>query len=210
MGGIVRGLGETLGLVKSKPEEVAPEFGEELFQRNMQGFDELGQDPETKKRRAMIEKAIADQLGGLEDNSAGRKADYMEDMGRSFATDTQNLARAKGGTGNLASALRPSGEMYDAQARATSRGLNDLYSQATDDISKLGGASQDLYQQDYQRAAGKSGVLAGETQSRRNQANTNADNRWNATQARNKALSGTVSQLQKNAASAVGGMSGGG
>lgn len=192
MGGIVRGVGETLGLVKPKAQEVAPEYGQELFQQSTKAFEDLGNDPALQRQRELINKALEQQLGQLDDNAAGRKQMFQEDMSRQFSGDVQNLARARGGTGTLASALRPSGNMYDSQARATSRGLNDLYGQALNDLGAASNIRGDMYGQDERRAAGLSGVYQGEAQSRRAQANTNADNRWNANQARNKALAGTI------------------
>lgn len=202
MGGIVRGVGETLGLVKPKAQEVAPEYGQELFQQSTEAFKDVGNDPALQKQRELINKALEEQLGQLEDNAAGRKQMFQEDMSRQFSGDVQNLARARGGTGTLASALRPSGNMYDSQARATSRGLNDLYGQALNDLGSASNIRGDMYGQDMQKAAGLSGVYQGEAQSRRQQANTNADNRWNANQARNTALSGTLQGAAKAAGAA--------
>lgn len=209
MGGIVRAVGEATGLVKPKAQNVAPEYGQELFQQSTGAFNEVGKDPALMRQRELISKALEAQLGGLEDNAAGRKANFQEDMARGFAADTQNLARARGGTGTLASALRPSGDMYDSQARATSRGLNDLYGQAMQDLGSAANVQGGLYDQDYRKAAGLSGIYQGEAQSRRQQANTNADNEWNSNMSRNKALSGTISRLQDNAAKAAGSTGGG-
>lgn len=202
MGGIVRGLGETLGVVKPKAQEVAPEYGQELFQQGLEAFKNVGQDPASQRQRDLINQALESQLGQLDNNAAGRKQMFQEDMSRQFAGDTQNLARARGGTGTLASALRPSGQMYDAQARQTARGLNDLYGQALNDLSSASNVRQGMIGQDLQRAQGMSGAFQNEARARRDQANTNADNRWNANQSRNKALAGTLEGAAKAAGAA--------
>lgn len=184
MGGVVKNfgqsLGESLGILKPKAEEVSPEYGQELFQQGLEAFKNVGQDPASQRQRDLINQALESQLGQLDNNAAGRKQMFQEDMSRQFAGDTQNLARARGGTGTLASALRPSGQMYDAQARQTARGLNDLYGQAMNDLSSASNIRSGMQQQDLQRAQGMSGVFTGEAKARRDQANTNADARWNS------------------------------
>lgn len=210
MGGVVKNfgqsLGESLGILKPKAEEVSPEYGQELFQKGESAFKDLGSDPNLQKQRELINKALEGQLGQLDNNAAGRKRMFEEDMSRQFSGDVQNLARARGGTGTLASALRPSGNMYDSQARATSRGLNDLYGQAMQDLGSASNIRSDLYGQDAQKAAGLSGIYQGEAQARRAQANTNADARWNAAGVQRAAQS----KQQENAMKMVGmGMSGG-
>src|ERR1044072_4373489 len=93
----------------------------------------------TNDMRNGINSAALSELANLQNNAAGRKKTFSEDMARSFGANLQNRARAAGGTGNLAQALSAPGSMYDAQAREEARGYNDLLSQATRDLSTLGG-----------------------------------------------------------------------
>lgn len=112
----------------------------------------------TAAERGQIQNILSGQLGQLENNAAGRKKNYEEDMARSFGNDVQSRARSAGGTGNLAQALSPTGSMYDSEARALSRGYNDLYSQATKDLGSLQGVQGNLNAQDFQRANATAGL----------------------------------------------------
>lgn len=222
MGGLVKAaggfLGNTLeasGAKRMDAQETNPEAYSALYEDALRELNAVGNSADSKWRaeqskqqRGALGGVLMDQIGGLEDNAAGRKQNFLEDQSRAFGADVQNLARAKGGTGTLAQALRPTSGMYDSQARATSRGLNDLYSQATQDLGTLsnvygGFESQDIARrnQEQDRANSIAGVYQGELASRRGQINQNADNRFNTGVQQAKAHAGTLQ--------AVGGMAGG-
>lgn len=130
----------------------------------------------TKDMRDALQRSIQGQLAGLDNNAEGRKKNFEEDMARSFGNDMQSRARAAGGTGTLAQVLNPRGEMYDAQARQTARGYNDLYSQATNDIGKLTGMQGQLEGQDAQRANSLASLRMQRINQRTGVANQNVGN----------------------------------
>lgn len=180
---VIGGLGFGGGAGEAKDYASNPEAYKELYESALAQMQGVGGDKDSMAQRASINNILQGQLGDLENNAAGRKQNFMEDMSRGFQADTQNLARARGGTGTLAQALRPSGEMYDAQARATSRGLNDLYSQATQDLGSLQGVQGNLYGQDMSKATNLANIYGRELDSRRGTQTQNLENQWNAQQA---------------------------
>lgn len=209
MGGIVKtakniggNLLEATGLKRSDPQQVDPTMYAELYNQAMSEMQNVGQDAASKANRQKVEQSLGGMLGGLENNSAARKQNYMEDMARGFQADAQSLARAKGGTGSLQQALRPSGQMYDAQARAQSRGLVDLYGQGVQDLSNLQGVQGNLQGQDLNRAQGIGNLAMRELQMRRGSVSDNAEAQWNAATQQQKALGGTMAA----AGAAFGGM----
>jgi hypothetical protein len=199
---------ESLGLKRPDAQEVDPQAFSELYNQAMEEMRGVGQDAASKANRKKVEESLGGMLGELENNSAARKQNYMEDMARGFQADTQSLARARGGTGSLQQALRPSGQMYDAQARAQSRGLVDLYGQGVQDLSSLQGVQGNLQGQDLSRAQGIGNLATKELDSRRGQLNTNADSRWQANQAQNAAIGKTREQAMKMAGMAAKGGAG--
>lgn len=206
---IGRGFGIGGGAGEARDYASDPEAYKELYEQALMQMKGVGQDEASLKNRKSIENVLGGQLEGLEDNAAGRKQNFMEDMSRGFQADTQNLARARGGTGTLAQALRPSGEMYDAQARATSRGLNDLYSQATQDLGSLQGVQGNLQGQDLNRAQGVTNVYQRELDSRRGTNTQNLENQWNAQQAmygrQQKTAEMLANNVKKGTSAAAGG-----
>lgn len=203
--GFFRDITDSLGFTKPNADQYAtdPLAYSDLYEKALAELKGIGWD--TEGNRAQIIDALGGQLGDLENNAAGRKKNYLEDMGRSFSTDTQNLARAKGGTGSLAGALRNSGQMYDSQARATSRGLNDLYSQANQDLAGLTDVQNTLFDQSGQKANAVANTYNKELASRRGQLNQNQDNAWNIKQNQGKLLGGTLGAIAKGGAAAAGG-----
>ena len=197
-GSILGSVSESLGFSRANPEQIAPGTNhtyQDLFDKALNSFQSIGAEDEGNTKA--IRSALGSQLGSLDDNAAGRKRTFMEDMARGFSADTQNLARARGGTGSAVSALRPSGSMYDAQARGTARGLNDLYSQATQDLSTLGGVHGGLVNQDAQRKGAIGDFYQNELNRRHNINVQNADHRWNAVTQQQKALGGTIKGASK-------------
>lgn len=178
-------FGESTGFGGSgspNPHNTDPGAWSELYEQALAQINNTGQDPNSQAMRSGIEKAAISQLGELDNNAAGRKKNFQEDMARGFAADTTSLARAKGGTGTLAQAMRPSGQMYDAQARAESRGLNDLYAQATKDLGSLTAVQGDLYGQDLSKNTAAANLTQGEVNSRRGTLEGNNQNTFNAEQ----------------------------
>lgn len=203
--GFLRDLSDSLGFTKADATayETSPEAYKELYDSALSQLQGIGDD--SKQERQQLIDILGGQLGSLENNAEGRKKNFLEDSARSFSADTQNLARAKGGTGGLAGALRNSGQMYDAQARSTSRGLNDLYSQATQDLSTLSGVQNNLYDQDAQKRSAIANTYQGELASRRGQLNTNADNKWNVKSNQGQLLGSTLGAAAKLAGASGGG-----
>lgn len=200
---------ESLGLKRPDAQEVDPSAYSELYDRALGELSGLGQGEQEKKNIASIEGSLGGMLGELENNSAARKANFQEDMARGFQADAQSLARAKGGTGSLQQALRPSGAMYDSQARARARGLTDLYGQGIQDLSNLQGVQGNLYNQRSDRARGIADLATGELASRRGTLSSNAGARWDANMAQNAAVGKTREQLAKVAGMAGKGGAGG-
>lgn len=206
MGKLVKTIGAGLGLGGGASE--ARQYGSDpaafsdLYEKGVTELSKVGTDQASTTQRNAINRALQDQLGGLDANAAGRKENFLEDQSRAFAADTQNLARARGGTGTLAQVLRPSGEMYDAQARATSRGLNDLYSQATQDLGSLSNIYGGLQSQDLDKSSAIANVYGGELASRRGTQAQNKANEYGAQQAQYDRLAGTIKGGAKLAAGA--------
>jgi hypothetical protein len=173
---------ESLGLAPGKDYSVNAGDYSGYYEQAMKDLYNVGNDPASQQMRQRIQGAANDQLAGLADNSAQRKQQLGEDMNRSFAGQTQEIARAKGGTGTLQQALRPSGAMADANARATARSYTDLFSQGVNDLGKIQGVQNSLYGQDLNKANLSSQAQLGQGKVMLGQANTNADN---ASDARN-------------------------
>lgn len=189
------GVGEATGLLRPDAQEVSPEQYAYLYEAALKDLEGAGAG--TQDMRAGIQAGLMDQLAGLKDNAAGRKQNYMEDMARGFAADTQSLARAKGGTGTLQQALRPSGAMADAQSRATSRGLLDLQSQALKDLGTIQGAQSNFYNQDFSKANALAGLRTNEKAARMGQTVANADARWNAAATQRQNITNTAKEAAK-------------
>ncbi len=174
--------GETLGFLPGKSTRVDPNSYDAYYQQAMNDIYGIGNDPASQQMRQGIQGAANDQLAGLANNSAQRKQQFAEDMNRSFAGQTQELARAKGGTGTLAQALRPSGAMADANARATARGYTDLYGQGIKDLQGIQGVQNSLYGQDLAKGTLSSNAQLGQQKSKMDQANLNMTNATSARQ----------------------------
>lgn len=168
-----------------------------------------GMNAGTKAERDSIQNALRGQIADLENNAAGRKANFAEDMSRSFAADTQNRARSAGGTGNLAQVLSSPGSNYDAQARGLSRGYNDLYSQATNDLGSLQGIQGNLFNQDAAKADATSALKMGRINQRLGISLQNAENDFNSEQAGRERRLNTLSGLTKIGGGMFGGGGGG-
>lgn len=200
MGGIVKGVGNALGFGGGASEAAKynqdPSAYSELYQDAVDWIKQTGTDAKSKQLRSGLQDAAIARLNENSTLPEKRKNQFLQDQSRSFSADVQNLARAKGGTGTLAQVSRPTGAMYDAQARETARGLNDLYGQAQQDILANIGAAQgiqgDLYGQDLDRARSVGGLQTGEVASRRGAAAQNSENMANAEQAKYDRLGGTI------------------
>jgi hypothetical protein len=190
--GFFRDISDSLGFTRQDPGNVSPEAYSQFYDQAMKDIYGIGNDPASQQMRQGIQGAANDQLAGFANNSAQRKQQFAEDMNRSFAGQTQELARAKGGTGTLAQALRPSGAMADANARATARGYTDLYGQGIKDLQGIQGVQNSLYGQDLAKAGLSSNAQLGQQKLRLGQENTNSENRWNSGQAQAGRLSGTI------------------
>lgn len=165
------------------PHNMDPEAYAQYYNEALQGIDSVGKSENMAKMRSSIEDSANGMLGDLENNAAGRKANFQEDMARGFSADMQNRARSAGGTGNLASVLNPGGATYDSQARAQSRGLTDLYSQAVDDLGQLQGVQSNLYGQDMAKQTSMANLRTGELAAKRGIAANNLENTFNSEQA---------------------------
>jgi len=171
---------ETLGLAPGKSTRVNPNQYDGYYEQAMKDIYNTGAG--TQDMRNQIQSAAGSQLAGLADNSAQRKSQFAEDMNRSFGGQVQELARAKGGTGTLQQALRPSGQLADANARATARGYTDLYSQGVNDLGKIQGVQGNLYNQDLAKSTLSSNAQLGQQKDKMAQANLNMTNSTSARQ----------------------------
>lgn len=179
---------------------------EDYFNKAM--GDIRGASAGTAGARGQINNALQGQLAGLENNAAGRKKNFEEDMSRSFGDTIQQRARAAGGTGNLAQVLNPGGAAYDAQARQTARGYNDLYSQATRDLGSLEGIQSDLYNQDYRQGAAAADLNMRRINQRLGIAEGNAANDRNADAVGAARRTNTIYGLAQAGGQAFGGKGG--
>jgi len=166
---------------------------EDYYQQALADIKNSGEG--TQGMRDKIQSAVMAQLAGLDDNAAGRKKNFEEDMSRSFGNNIQQRARAAGGTGNLASVLNPGGAAYDAEARARARGFNDLYSQATKDIGSLQGVQGNLEGQDFRRGQASAGLRMDRIGQRMGVAKQNAENDFNSEQAGRQRRMNTMSAI---------------
>lgn len=151
---------------------------EDYYQKALSGIQSSG----SGTNSAGVQDALNGQLSGLDNNMAGRKKAFGEDMSRSFGNDVQQKARASGGTGNLAQSMSTSGGQYDSEARQASRGYNDLYSQGTKDLSTLSGVQSNLNNQDFQRANASANLDMNRINQRMGVAQQNAQNSFNSDQ----------------------------
>lgn len=186
---------ESLGILPGKTYEVDPGAYDEYYNQAMN--DIYGISNPTMGMRNQIQDAAQSSLAGLEDNSAQRKAQFAEDMNRSFGGQVQGAARASGGTGTLKQALRPSGTMADANARATARGYTDLYGQGIKDLQGLQGVQGNLYNQDLAKGTLSSNAQLGQQKMKMGQANTNADNASDARNNQRGLFSSTLGSVGK-------------
>jgi hypothetical protein len=218
---IGKGLGQLTGFGSAGRESITqgttadPEAYKQLYEQalaelrgvdtNMSGADKGFQD--------QIRQAAMSQLSGLEDNAAGRKQNFMEDTSRGFSSDLASLARAQGGTGNMANAFggKNLGQAFDAQARARSRGLLDLQGQALKDLQATQGIQGNLLSQNQTQqnlSANKANAIAqlnqGEANSRRGIMGNNASNTMNTNQAVAAARYNTVKDIATGVGSAYG------
>ena len=198
---LAAGFGLGGGASEARQYGADPEAYSQLYHAALKTMADVGIDDASKAQRNSINQILQGQLGGLEDNAAGRKKNFLEDQARGFNADAQSLARAKGGTGTLRQAMRMPGSMYDSQARANARGLNDLYSQATADLGNLQGIQSNLYGQDMAKATSLANVYQNELGSRRGTNTQNLENQWNAQQA----MYGRQQQTVKTAADFISG-----
>lgn len=180
------------------PHNMDPTVYSELYDKALQGILDVGSGGNNGAMRGKVEGAALSALDNLDNNAAGRKEDFMEDMSRGFSADMQNKARAAGGTGNLASVLTPAGGTYDAEARARSRGLNDLYSKAIDDIGQLGNVQGQFFNQDMDKAKTAANLRMNEMGQRRGIGAQNLENTFNSEQAGRQRRMNTISGIAKS------------
>ena len=198
-----KGFGQFTGFGGSggiDPQEVDPGAYSDLYEKALAGVQSVGNTGKMPDIRNSIESSALSYLKDLDNNAAGRKANFLEDQSRAFGADTQNLARARGGTGTLAQVLKPSGAMYDSQSRATARGLVDLQGQAVKDLGSLSGIQGNLQEQDQNKQSALASIYGNELNARRGIAADNSDRRYNAGTERYNRQASTV-----NAASKIGG-----
>lgn len=176
---------------------------EDYFNSAMQTLNSMGS--KTQPERDQIQNSMRGMLADLENNAAGRKKHFSEDMSRSFGSNTQNRARAVGGTGNMLQAMSMPGGAYDSQARETARGYNDLYGQAVDDLGQLQGVQGNLFNQDSTKAGAMSNLYMQRVNQRLGVGMQAAENNFNAEQAGRERRMNTYS----GAAKMAGGMFGG-
>ncbi len=197
--GFINDIGESLGFKRPNANTVDPNSYSGYYEQAMKDIYNTGNDPASQQMRQGIQGAAQAQLGGLAENSAQRKAQFAEDMNRSFGGQVQELARAKGGTGTLQQALRPSGQLADANARATARGYTDLYSQGIKDLQGVQGIQNSLFGQDLAKTGLSANAQLDQQKLRLGQANTNSDNINNAGNQQAGRLGSTLGGIAKAA-----------
>lgn len=178
-----------------------------LYEEAIAGLQGVGESGNNKAMREGVEKSALSMLGDLENNAAGRKQNFMEDMARGFSADMQGRARAAGGTGNMAQALNAPGSFYDSEARARSRGLNDLYSTAINDLGNLGGVQNQFFNQDFNKAQSIANIKTGELAAKRGIIAKNLEDQFNVEQAAREKRMNTYGGIAKGFG--MGGMFGG-
>lgn len=215
--GLFDSIGEIFGEVTGfgsngnpNPHNMDENAYSELYNEALAGIKGVGASGKNLEMREGIENSALSMLGDLENNAAGRKANFQEDMARGFSADMQNRARAAGGTGNLAQVLSPGGGFYDSQARAQSRGLNDLYGQAINDLGNLGGVQNQFFNQDFEKANTAANLQTGELAQKRGIAAGNLENTFNSEQAGRERRLNTFGGITKGIGGAMSFMGGGG
>lgn len=193
--GEVTGFG---GNGNPNPHNTSPEEYAHLYREALAGVEAVGADEKSKKFRSGIDDSAIAMLGDLENNAAGRKANFQEDMARGFQADMTSRGRAAGGSGNLASTLNPSGDYYDAQARAQSRGLIDLESAAINDLAGLGSIQNQGYNQDMGKAMNVAGIKTGELGQRRGLLQANNENTFNSEQVGREKRANTLNGIAQS------------
>lgn len=165
--GNITGFGGQAEQNLTKNATVDPSAYNDMYQaamNDLQGVN-VTQNPEDALFASHIRQTAMQQLGGLQNNAQQRQNNFMADTARGFSSDMANVAKARGGTGTMASAFggQNLGQAYDAQARARSRGLVDLQGQATKDLGSLQGIQGALNTQGMQQNQmnlNKAGMMA--------------------------------------------------
>ena len=85
-------ISQSLGFSKPDAHTVDPNSYDGYYQQAMKDIYNVGNDPASQQMRSGIQSAANSQLEGLANNSAERKSQFGEDMNRSFAGQTQDLA----------------------------------------------------------------------------------------------------------------------
>lgn len=198
--GILRSLTDTLGFTAPDAKTTQVDFGHQLYDNAAAGVKDVGSDPNGKALRSGVEQAALNQLGLLQNNAAGKKRAFLEDMSRGYGADTQQRARAAGGTGTMAGVMGNSAGI-DAEARARSRGLVDLQDQAIGQIGQIQGLQGNFYNQDFQKQGMLANMAQSELAARRGLQTGNMSNERQAASAQRGALTNTM----QGAASVAGG-----
>lgn len=207
---IEEGFGEITGFGgkgQADPKNMDENAYRHLYEEALAAISGVGSSGNNAAMREGVEKSALSMLGDLENNAEGRKQNFMEDMSRGFQADMTGRARAAGGTGNMAQALSAPGDFYDSEARARSRGLNDLYSAAINDIGNLGGVQNQFFNQDFNKAQSTANIKLGELGAKRGIVAKNLEDQFNVEQAAREKRANTYGGLAK--ASGFGGMFGG-
>lgn len=179
------------------PHNTDPTAYADLYNQALGGIQGVGASGNLADMRNGIEGSAKGMIGDLENNAAGRKKNFQEDMARGFQADMTSRARAAGGSGNMAQVLSAPGSMYDSESRANSRGLNDLYGQAVTDLGNLSGVQNQGFNQDFEKANSGAGLSMQEMMSRRGQGAANNENTFNSEQAGRERRLNTISAVTK-------------
>lgn len=194
---IGKGLGQLTGFGSAGRESITqgttvdPEAYKQLYEQALAELRGVDTNMSSADRgfQDQIRQAAIGQLGDLQNNAAGRKQNFMEDTSRGFSSDLASLARAQGGTGNMANVFggKSLGQAFDAQSRARSRGLIDLQGQALKDLQATQGIQGNILSQNQAQqglSANKANAIAqlnmGEANSRRGIASNNAQSTLDA------------------------------
>ena len=162
------------------------------------------EDPQQKALRDAINNQAMQRLQSMQGANNDQKAQFLKDQGNVFASNQQNTARARGGTGTMAQAFTGGnqGQAYTAAAEGANRGLLNLNQQQGQELGSVSGIAG----QTAGQGLANRGQLFGQKQALANQYAQELNNRRNLETGNNTTLNNAASQNMDRGMNTFGGI----
>ena len=152
-----------------------------LYNSALGSIQGVGQDQGTQQMTNGVEGAANSALANLQNNAAGAKSNFTQQMGQGFSTNMQNAAVAKGGTGGMAQAYTPTGSTYGQEATAESQGQQQIANNAVGQISSLNNVDNSQFNNQLKQAGDEANLDVGQQNTMLGIAGQDTMNNANAT-----------------------------